>query len=67
VNLNHDAKHRLTIRVDDSGLIEVRHRTFADPLFLTVGELGELVQRAPEIRAASVAAFNRAVGEGGAA
>jgi hypothetical protein len=61
-NLNHDPKHRLCVRVDDSGVIEVRHRHRQDePLFLVPGELDELVMRAPQIRAEAIAAFNRAV------
>jgi hypothetical protein len=59
--------HRLVVSVDESGQIAVGHRRLHDELFLSVQELAELVQRAPEIRAEAVAAFNRAVGDGGAA
>lgn len=62
-NLNRDPKHKLSIRVDDSGMIEISHRALHDPIFLTVGQLTELVQRAPQVCDVAVAAFNRAVEE----
>jgi hypothetical protein len=63
MNLNRDPKHKLTIRIDESGVIEVSHRALHDPIFLTVGQLRELVMRAPEVCAEATAAFNRAIAE----
>lgn len=42
--------HELAISVDESTLIDVRHPGQHDDFFLSIDQLNELVDRAPEIR-----------------
>lgn len=62
MNLNHEPKHELSIRTDQPGLVEVRHRALTDPLFLTIDQGDEFYARWPETRAAAVAEWDQAIG-----
>lgn len=57
--------HHLSVCVDESSLITIRHRRLHDELIVTVAELDELVARAPEIRAQVQAAWAAINGQRG--